>query len=268
MFDKRHIIPLFSDMACLFAKGVFNSKFRMAIIQTGRDIRHNYFEANDKFRKIPINLLISEINNKNENKQNSDAVIMPDASFVFGNTIGGIVPYYYIGSIVCALKPRTCFEIGTYLGLSALTIAMNAPADAIVYTVDLPEEFDPSDVSTLTSGDRKLAAEARQAVGRALVNHPASCKVRQIRCNSMNLDVSNYLDSIDFAFIDGGHSYELIKNDTEKCLNLLSSNGIIVWDDYNWIFPDVRKYLTDLSREIPLFRISGTQYVVHYPGIR
>jgi predicted O-methyltransferase YrrM len=188
---------------------------------------------------------------------------MPPVSHLYGNTIGGIIPYYYVAAITAALKPKTTFEIGTYLGLSALTVALNAPEDAIVYTVDLPDEFEQGDLRTLSQGDKRLVMDAAGKIGRALADHPAAAKVRQIRCNTMDLDVSKYTREIDFAFIDGGHSYELVKNDTEKCLPYLKQGGLMMWDDYRWNLPGVSRFLGDLRKLKPLWRIANTQYVVY-----
>ena len=40
------------------------------------------------------------------------------------------------------------------------------------------------------------------------------------------------LDKIDFVFLDGGHSYETVKNDLDILLNGLKKNSIILIDDY------------------------------------
>jgi len=188
---------------------------------------------------------------------------MPPVGSVYGNAIGGIVPYYYVGALAAALRPKVSFEIGTYLGVSALTIALNTADDAKIFTVDLPDEFAESDLSTLTQGDRRLVMDTINTVGRALNEHSAGSKVQQIRCNSLELDVRRYTDQIDFAFIDGGHSYELVKNDTEKCLSVLAPGGVMMWDDYRWNLPGVSRYLDELRRTHALRRIGGTQYVCY-----
>ena len=38
---------------------------------------------------------------------------------------------------------------------------------------------------------------------------------------------------MDLIFIDGGHTYELIKNDSELAFQMISKNGIIFWHDYD-----------------------------------
>ena len=34
------------------------------------------------------------------------------------------------------------------------------------------------------------------------------------------------------VIVDGGHSYEVAKSDTQNALRLVRNGGIIVWDDY------------------------------------
>jgi hypothetical protein len=53
------------------------------------------------------------------------------------------------------------------------------------------------------------------------------------------------MSKIDYVFLDGGHTYETVKNDLECCLDVIRSNGTILCDDYNFgHLPDV-KYAID-----------------------
>jgi hypothetical protein len=70
------------------------------------------------------------------------------------------------------------------------------------------------------------------------------------------------LINTDLCFIDGGHSYECIKADTETALKILAPNGVIVWDDYAWFIDGVSQYLTELRNSLPLYRIAGSQLVI------
>ncbi len=81
--------------------------------------------------------------------------------------------------------------------------------------------------------------------------------------DSRTFDYSPYKNAIDFIFIDGGHDFEIVKNDTEKALEMLSEQGIIVWDDYNPNFKDVWKYLNSFSQSHRnVFHIKETSLVV------
>ena len=71
------------------------------------------------------------------------------------------------------------------------------------------------------------------------------------------------LTNTDLCFIDGGHSYECIKADTETALKILSPNGVIVWDDFSWFTEGVSQYLKELRNTLPLYRIAGSQLVIY-----
>jgi predicted O-methyltransferase YrrM len=48
---------------------------------------------------------------------------------------------------------------------------------------------------------------------------------------ALNYFIQNDI-KFDFIFIDGGHDYEIVKNDIIKSLKVLKKNGIIAGDDY------------------------------------
>lgn len=50
------------------------------------------------------------------------------------------------------------------------------------------------------------------------------------------------MSKVDFVFLDGGHSYDTVKNDLECSLEVITkSNGVIMCDDYNFgHLPDVK----------------------------
>ena len=66
---------------------------------------------------------------------------------------------------------------------------------------------------------------------------------------------------VDFAFVDGSHSYDYVKNDTEKLLRLLAPSGVIVWHDYCRAWPGVVRYLNELGTTLPLRYVDGTTLV-------
>ena len=69
--------------------------------------------------------------------------------------------------------------------------------------------------------------------------------------------------NIGFVFVDGDHSYNGVKSDTENALKGINSNGVIAWHDFleenakeTWV--GVRKYLTELSENMDIYHIEGT----------
>jgi predicted O-methyltransferase YrrM len=59
------------------------------------------------------------------------------------------------------------------------------------------------------------------------------------------------MSKIDFVFLDGGHSYETVKNDLECCLEVVTkSNGVIMCDDYNFgHLPDVKIAIDEFTNK-------------------
>jgi len=60
-----------------------------------------------------------------------------------------------------------------------------------------------------------------------------------------NLNIKN----IEYIFIDGGHSYETVKNDLFYSKKFLSKNGTILCDDYNLGHTGVKKSVDEFVKE-------------------
>ena len=59
-----------------------------------------------------------------------------------------------------------------------------------------------------------------------------------------NMDLSN----VDYVFLDGGHSYETVKNDLNNCKIVINNDGIVLCDDYNLSYaPGVKKAIDEFS---------------------
>lgn len=68
----------------------------------------------------------------------------------------------------------------------------------------------------------------------------------------------------DLIFIDGGHTSEIIENDTKLALAMLAKGGCIAWHDYgSKVHTEVTKYLDKLSCDRCLFSIGSTSIVFH-----
>jgi hypothetical protein len=152
-------------------------------------------------------------------------------------------PNVYEQFILCALvqkiKPKTILEIGTFRGGTTWHLYENAPPDTVIYTLDLPDDEIPGDVSNV-----QLAAnKARPFL-------PKSDRVHQILVNSQ--DWKPALDrKVQLAFIDADHTYKGIRNDTEKALTTLDDYACICWhdsleSDYGY---GTLKYLLELTRK-------------------
>lgn len=141
-----------------------------------------------------------------------------------------------LSSLVAAYQPRNLLEFGTCQGCSTWHLWANSPKDARITTVDLP-----SGLTVEGSTDPELQGDK---VRRFLPEDP---RVRLVETDSRSFDPSG-LGSVDFCFIDAGHSYACVKNDTEKALSVLVRGGLLVWHDATWTDDDygVNRYLKEL----------------------
>ena len=57
------------------------------------------------------------------------------------------------------------------------------------------------------------------------------------------------ISKIDFVFLDGGHSYDTVKNDLQILVSKLTNDAIIVCDDYNISHYGVQKAVDEIKNE-------------------
>lgn len=57
-------------------------------------------------------------------------------------------------------------------------------------------------------------------------------KIIQLYGDSARFDFRDFYDLLDFVFVDGAHSYEYAKFDSETAFKLIDSRGFILWHDY------------------------------------
>jgi hypothetical protein len=255
--DSRHLLPMLRDLVELATVRFANRKTRQHVVQLGRSVRQHAFDARDPFPIIEHRDLAAFLGCKEPPE-----IILPPIDTISLSGLGFVIPYTLLATIVSALKPKRIFEAGTFRGVGSLTMALNAP-EADVYTLDLPEEYTLAEVETLSRGDKEWVRLSRTSTGFAFLGHPAAKRIHQLRGNSLTFTPPDFLADTDLCLIDGGHSYECVKADTETALKILSPNGIIVWDDYSWFIDGVSQYLTELRKSLPLYRIAGSQLVIY-----
>jgi hypothetical protein len=163
-----------------------------------------------------------------------------------------------ISSIVSAELPKVLLEIGTFDGNTTLQMAANSPDGSIIHTIDLPASTLDTKEPLLLSDVAYIVDESKK--NRKFLGTKVASKVTQHYGDSTSYDFQRFLNhgKVDFAFIDGGHSYECVKSDTENVLKILSPNGVIVWHDYNPHWLGVYRYLNELSNKIPIIHIGDT----------
>jgi hypothetical protein len=165
-----------------------------------------------------------------------------------------------LARLVRERAPRTIFEIGTFDGRTTLNLAANAPADAVVHTLDLPAS--PAPALELHRWDRQFVRDDLSGI--RLEGSDVESRVTRHRGDSATFDFSPYAPQ--FVFVDGAHSYEYVLSDTRKAMAMLDGGrGIVLWHDYgSW--PGVTQALDELQAGDPEFAglrsIEGTTLVV------
>jgi hypothetical protein len=180
--------------------------------------------------------------------------------------------------IVALLKifnPSKIFEFGTFLGYTTSILTRNSKDSSIVFSLDLDvnsnqvnslelNEFSNQDVLTNDIINDAFLSKIQSVKGEFYLSDMSALqksRIKLLKQNSLELDVNNLslVNEIDFCFIDGGHTYEIVKSDTEKAFLMAKKNSIILWHDYNSkIHGDVTSYLMDLSDTYTIYHIANT----------
>lgn len=169
--------------------------------------------------------------------------------------------------IVKYLKPRTILEIGTYNGMTTLQMALNAPPDAVIYTLDLADD-QQADLK-LSQLDEQVSKHFKSVFGTKTgkyFSERTDVNIVQKLGDSAKFDFDSLGHSnIDLIFIDAAHDYHNKKIDSENAFKYVSKGGVILWHNYHDVTcPDVTKYLADISERYKLFHLRNTSIAGYY----
>lgn len=149
-----------------------------------------------------------------------------------------------LSALIHKINAKRIFEFGTYKGVSTTQLALNLPQDGMVFSLDLPEDHPAYSLAIPKVAEQQIAAEKGKGI---LIPHDLVGKVTFLRSDSAKFDTTPYRESIDLIFVDEAHSYEYVKNDTVKGLEMLRPGGIIAWHDCTPSHPDVVRHLRSLT---------------------
>jgi predicted O-methyltransferase YrrM len=170
------------------------------------------------------------------------------------------------------LNPRTIFEIGTLRGYTALHLAMNSGPDCRIFTLDLPKndlalKGDPSKAKAKAEAKDKVRLRttlmddlhSQMKVGEYYFRGtPHADRIELLFGDSAVFDFSPHYGKIDLFFIDGAHSYDYVRSDTENALQCVRPGGVIAWHDFGRMgLNQVSKYILELSRRLPIYSVPG-----------
>jgi len=174
--------------------------------------------------------------------------------------VDGALPHADLMALLALLdqwQPDIILEIGTFNGATTAALALNAPR-AIVHTVDLPLNYDPTQDESGAMPKDDFHLIAKRCVGEAYASLPEITNIVQHFADSSQWDFAP-VKGASFFFIDGAHTYEYARNDTEKCLAVGAPRSRFIVHDCDERHPDVIRYLAELvSQGTPVVRIKGT----------
>lgn len=125
---------------------------------------------------------------------------------------------------------KNVFEIGTYRGRTTYALSQYA------------ETVTTFDLGTNTSLESHLYSD--YTVGQIYKEN--NCKnVTQLIGNSLEFDFTPYYNKFDLVYLDGGHTYDIVKNDFLVSEKLIKHGGWIIIDDMGW--PEVKDAITELK---------------------
>jgi predicted O-methyltransferase YrrM len=175
---------------------------------------------------------------------------------------------YVMAHLLKYFKPKTIVEIGTFRGTSTRVILDNMEPETAVYTVDLPG--DARTVKGESFTDERLIDLEHGEWGSDFADHPLIENVNKVFGDTFDPSTWQKLpDNIEFAFIDASHSYDAVRNDTEKILPKLSKDAVVIWHDYtdeNTEERGVGKYIRELMRkQADIFVCKDTSLAIRIP---
>lgn len=170
-----------------------------------------------------------------------------------------------LSALVCYFAPKEIFEIGTYNGFTTYHFALNSSDDCKIYTLDLPSGFNANGLKGYSYDDLMVVElSMKYAQNRIFHKYSEKVKINELFGDSSSFDFSPYVGRMDLVFIDGNHSYDFVKSDTENALKMLSDNGIIIWHDYDFIIhKDVFRYLNEFSKTHAVYSIPHTRFAIY-----
>lgn len=131
-----------------------------------------------------------------------------------------------LSALLLALKPKRIFEIGTFRGASSQMMLRLLPKVEVISIAFVNDE------ATRKFNNDELAVED---VG-ALVSAENRPRYTQLIGDSHKIDPEAFVRDhgrMDLVFIDGDHSREGVRQDTELARAILAKGGAIAWHDAN-----------------------------------
>ena len=225
------------------------------------------FIFSSKIKKIDVTEVheIFKLNNISNNLSGpKKEAIVKSFSISTENNIVGMTSDYEAWIISSLSKiSKNIFEFGTCSGKTTYLMGLNSSSDASIVSITL----NPNELNNIKKEDKDNKVSFRNIIHESMYEKflfsgkEVEKKIKIICKNSLNLEHSEYKSQMDLIFIDGGHTYSVVKSDSEKSFEMLNTNGIILWHDYvpgKRSAKDVVKYINEISKQKKIYKIKNT----------
>lgn len=100
-----------------------------------------------------------------------------------------------------------------------------------------------------------------EKIGICFRGTPEASRIEQILLDSADLDPSHHQGRYDWIWVDAGHSYECVCNDSDKAFEMVAPGGYVFWHDFDSSQEGVVRCLTERARSRKLCWIDRTSLV-------
>lgn len=148
-------------------------------------------------------------------------------------------------------KPSKVLELSCAYGDTAVNLAGVLPSESRVFAFDVCREMGTRIPPTSESNHHEILP--RSEVGSSIQKAPEGIREKIHLFVARGEDISTFVKAThpyDFAYIDGGHTWRFVANDTKLVLETSTPDAVIVWDDYWDRCPEVRHFLNLLNRRV------------------
>ena len=193
-----------------------------------------------------------------------DILIIQSFSVPSSYNVVGMTSDYESWILSCLSKiSDNIFEFGTCSGKNTMLMALNSKENSKIISLTLNEN--QSKKLSLDKNDNNISL--RNIMNESnyekflFSGKEIEKKIEVIFIDSREFDTKRYLNKFDLIFIDGGHTYSVVKSDTKKAFEMISDRGIIIWHDYvvgKESCKDICKLINKIEKEKKIFHIKNT----------